>query len=326
MVCKIFNGRRKAALAVFVVGSILGSSYGMDDTSEFFFSEESSLGALSEIITSETWGRFSEFCEGENLDLRIENFIFLNEGFISNDELLHFQGVIQNYNYQKAIEASIKTKYQYDLTKYDEAVARDLLNHRPITLQVQNRFSELQLGTDAEKTAVLKFREILEHLRSHQNIPNLDVHFFDNYIFQKQNKIKDLIDFGNLLQVDEGGLTLAQVGQDMKQFIEAHPSLFVNFKYIDKLVPTEAIKGYLATHFAKMDTEVAVHCPAAKIIWSKAWTLAKKLYERENDETAIKIIYEQVCESYLTQGGCIQGRINRGFVGYVCLLTKCGLK
>ena len=36
------------------------------------------------------------------------------------------------------------------------------------------------------------------------------------------------------------------------------------------------------------------------------------------------MIFDQALEGQLTRGGCIQGRFNRGFVGYVQLLGKAG--
>ena len=217
--------------------------------------------------------------------------------------------------------------YQDQNDQNDEAIAHALFNQKPISLQVQKKVLELESGTDGQKNTVSKFRDILNHLRAHEKTPNLDVHFFDNYIFGSQKKILDLIDFGNHLQVDQDGLSLAQIGLEMNQFIDMHPNNFTNFIYFtNQTVTPEVLKGHVTTHFSKMDSEIAVICPAAKIIWSKAWTLAKALYEQEDDVDAIHIIFEQVCENYLTHGGCIQGRINRGFVGYVTLLTKCGIE
>ena len=71
-----------------------------------------------------------------------------------------------------------------------------------------------------------------------------------------------------------------------------------------------------------MDGEVAALCPESREIWSRAWSLSKSYYEQTNDFLFLKIVYDQVCENYLTGGGCIQGRITRGFIAYTTILRN----
>jgi hypothetical protein len=184
-----------------------------------------------------------------------------------------------------------------------------------------------QRTTDGKNTVqqdvVQQFKDILVKLRSVQN--NSDVHVLDPYVFIQDKKIKDLAAFGGLLQVDNGGLSLAQVGQQMTQFITDHPQEFVNFKYLDQLVDLDILKKSIDT-FSIMDAAINTQYPdcsaAIREVWSRLWSLANNLYACEKDFSFLKIAFEQACEGHLTGGPCMEGRITRGFVGYVSLLTK----
>ncbi len=277
---------------------------------------------LSKTLSQETWEQFSSHSSDVPLDNRINDFLQINGDFLTNVEKSCFHDIMECIQTQESIAQSIELISKDAQMSRDEEIARNWSDQKPLSSHVKQVFEQLQLGEDAQRNAAGKFREILNYLKAQEN-KDLDVHFFDSYIFGSQKKIMDLIGFGNYLQVDNSGLSLAQVGQEMNLFITNHPTFFVGFKYIDKLVTAEALKGYVNQHFNNMDGESSKICPEAKIMWSKTWSLALNLYTQDDNATAIKIIYEQVCENYLTQGGCIQGRINRGFVGYVCLLTNC---
>jgi hypothetical protein len=176
-----------------------------------------------------------------------------------------------------------------------------------------------------------KFMDISNYLKG---IPqNSDVHVLDNYVFGPQKKINDLLEAGRLYNVDNGELTLAEVGQQMVQFANDNKDFFATFKYEDTSLNSDKIINILNSHFPKMDNEIksvelnkTTYVPVleARELWSRAWTLALNLYN-EADETAIQMIFEQAVEGHLTRGGCIQGRIDRGFVGYVSLLAKAGV-
>ena len=133
-----------------------------------------------------------------------------------------------------------------------------------------------------------------------------------------------LLEVGRLYNVDDGNLTLAQVGQQMVQFANDHKDFFAAYKYEGAALNSDQIIPILNAHFPDMDNEIRAISPEARELWSRAWTLALNLHE-DGNETAIQIIFDQAIEGHLTRGGCIQGRIDRGFVGYVSLLGKAGV-
>jgi hypothetical protein len=172
-------------------------------------------------------------------------------------------------------------------------------------------------------------RPTLEHfMRIRQDLHNIpqesDVHVLDQYIFGSGNNIKHLVDIGKLYDIDNPNLTLATVGQQMVQFINEHKNLFSNFQYNNNPVSIDNMIAFLNSHFSNMDNEISI-CPDAREIWSRAWTLALKLHNESDRFTPLQIIFDQAIEGHMTRGGCIQGRIDRGFVGYAILLGEAGV-
>lgn len=221
----------------------------------------------------------------------------------------------------------------------DSAIAEAL---QIIELETSDSFQELDLNikdrlcanylqlcsssTPSHQEILKIFQEIQNEIKSKQNVSNLNVHIFDAYIFGTTKRIRDLNQLGNLLEPNTKHLTLAQVGNDMKSFLAKYPQLFTSFQYhAGQIIPATQINQYLTQHFTNMDKEVSTLCPESAPIWSKAWSLAKTIYDEEGDPSPVIILFDQVCESYQTQGGCIQGRINRGFIGYLSVLSSCGL-
>lgn len=292
---------------------------------EHNFSEQHLFEYLGENLTNSTFSSLLDF--NPNEAFCTEKLIaFLKQSSLSippaDLDLFALLGVAHHYNNTHQIET-------------DSALALALAEINPQNLYFKEKaistliheiFNNLvEHGTTEQKAAIQSFLEISKYLRSFENKNDLDVHTFDDYIFGTQKKINDLIKFGNYLQIDNPSLTLKQVGDQMSSFIDSHSQLFSNFKYANKAISIETLKGYLTRHFDKMDEEIISICPNANILWSKAWTLALNLYDTDKNETAIQIIFQQMCENYENEGQCIQGRINRGFVGYVSLLTLCGI-
>jgi hypothetical protein len=161
------------------------------------------------------------------------------------------------------------------------------------------------------------FTAINQHLQS--ITADNDVHVLDQYVMAPGNQAEKLANFARLYGRGENHLTLAEVGQQMDFFITDNPDFFNDFKFNDFkfnviTLTVEELKGYIHKHFDHMDSEISM-CPHSREIWSRAWTGA------QGSEDAIKILYDMMVESYLTQGGCIQGRINRGFKGLVGVLN-----
>ena len=169
-----------------------------------------------------------------------------------------------------------------------------------------------------------KFKEIHTYLT--QIAQHSDVHVLDNYVFGSQKTITPLLEIGRFYELgDDGSLNLSQVGAAMKEFVESHADFFTDYTYEDQSISKDSVLGIIHAHFSNMDAEILPVCTEAREIWSRTWTLSQVLYNRYNDLSIMKNLFDEVIEGHLTKGGCIQGRINRGFVGYVSLLGKAGV-
>ena len=73
----------------------------------------------------------------------IREFFIINKDFITFDELTQFNSILENMNSKKKAQQ----------IKDDEVFAQAVFNEKPICLQMQNRFLELESGTDAQKMA-----------------------------------------------------------------------------------------------------------------------------------------------------------------------------
>ena len=196
-----------------------------------------------------------------------------------------------------------------------------ILDESSFKSQIQQKTRTYSHGT--ERPILEKYIHIFEYLS--KIAQGLDVHVLDDYVFGSHKMIDALLEVGRLYSIDKPDLTLAQVGQEMVTFVNAHKDFFNTYKYENTALTGERVIAILNSHFSNMDAEVRAICPAAREVWSRAWTLALNLYNRDKDSSAIQVIFDQAVEGHLTRGGCIQGRIDRGFVGYVSLLAKSGV-
>ena len=157
--------------------------------------------------------------------------------------------------------------------------------HKPLDIDIlrNNRLSR-EYAAGKQKPILENFMSIFNYLS--QIASHSDVHILDNYVFGTGNNIRHLLDIGNLYRIDNPNLTLAQVGQEMREFVLNHSTFFKTYKYIETPVKVEAILNYLNDNFAQMDSEINI-CSAAREVWSRAWTLALDLYNKKHDFTYI---------------------------------------
>ena len=165
-----------------------------------------------------------------------------------------------------------------------------------------------------------------------RGLADQNVHVLDPTVVREADNINDIGAWLNL--EDRPNLTLREVGQQMTEFMGQNPLYFENWTFQDGRnakgekvivpVPPEKLREWLQIHFSRMDAESAI-CPNIRETWSRAWTLAYYMVTSENDWDGIRMVYDAVIESYATGGQCIQGRVNRGLVAYLKLLTIIGV-
>jgi hypothetical protein len=208
-------------------------------------------------------------------------------------------------------------------------------------IPVRNRLEEktLFLISNQQEHFITEFKEICYRLSNTEMDKN--VHVLDSYIFGPERQIEILASIGDALDLDNPGFSLHEIGEQMITFFSQNEDFSSSYEYekyetvrgkkqqlLIKITP-EMMKDYLQKHFDPMDAEVTnhsnAHVKSARVIWSRAFSLAFELYKFENDYSALKMLYDAAIEGHLTNGGCLAGRINRGFVLYISLLGKNGL-
>jgi hypothetical protein len=203
---------------------------------------------------------------------------------------------------------------------------KDCMRNQTATYLSRPRDQYLQ---DSNCVKLVNFFKISKSLDS---IPqNTDVHMLDDFVFGSQKQIRALLDAGRLYdevvyhnQIRQ--LSLLSVGQAMIEFANREKPYFEKvFQYEGQSLLIAEITTILGGHFSSMDAEVGNICPEAVEVWSRAFVLALTLYKKDRDLTPLQIIYSQAIEGHLTRGGCIQGRINRGFVAYAAILAHAGV-
>lgn len=214
--------------------------------------------------------------------------------------------------------------------EYEAEVQRRHQEESSFILQVNEKSKTFSSGP--HRPTLVRYIQIRKYLNS--IAPDSDVHILDNYVYKAENNIKHLITIGNLYNIDDPTLSLSEVGKQMITFASEHADLFSTFEYNSEKVALGKIIEYLNGHFSNMDKEIInfrnrdgtiSSCPEAREIWSRAWTLALKLYNATKDFKCMEIIFQEAIEGHMTAGGCIPGRIDRGFVGYVSLLGEAGV-
>lgn len=153
-------------------------------------------------------------------------------------------------------------------------------------------------------------------------IQDKDVHYVDGYVAEN---VGPLLEVGSLFKLDNPKLTLEEVGKQMKDFMAQLPEFFGNYKYAkgtvaEKPVTAARIQEVLDLHFKNLLVSENI-----RETWSRAWTLALKLYTEYRSTEYIEIIFDKAIEGHETQGGCVQGRIDRALIAYVTLLGKAGV-
>lgn len=210
-------------------------------------------------------------------------------------------------------------------------------DYTPINIHLTDK--AIELISNEQGYFITQFKEIEQKLR---NIPiNADVHDLDAYIFGPEKKIETLANIGSAFNLDDPNFSFYELGNQLNDFFLQNKKFADSYEYekYEKIngkeeqhlikIPTDTMSFFLYKHFAQMDEEVTTHSNGqiaiSRIIWSRAFSLAFNLYKYEHDYNAIKMLYDAAIEGQLSNGGCLAGRINRGFVLYVSLLGKNGL-
>lgn len=146
-----------------------------------------------------------------------------------------------------------------------------------------------------------------------------DVHQLDGFV---NEKTQELLNIGEILGVGDDNLSLSQTQDQLRTF------LINNQKEVTTCIIElnfQDILKHVSTHFGQMDEEVMVHPNHQQIkqIFSRLWTGARDVWINSGyiDFMPFSYMIMQICDNYTTGGGCLAGRIDRGFLAYTNLLN-----
>ena len=103
------------------------------------------------------------------------------------------------------------------------------------------------MSQDTYQEKMNSFASLNNHMNS---LRNSNVHVLDPYIMAPGYKARDLLTIGQWLDMDNGALTLAEVGQEMAAFITNQNYLFEGFKSEEKeILPATLLLLFNAAFF-----------------------------------------------------------------------------
>ena len=159
---------------------------------------------------------------------------------------------------------------------------------------------------------------------------NSDVHAGDNYI---PTQISSFIDIASkiLIMFDDldvyNSRTLAESKQNLIAMIKLYSTELADYTYEGQAINIDRIIDIITRQCDRSSSELGGYAggQGAKV-WSYTIALALNLLSDQRTsqdvrEQIIKHLVDQSIEGMLTQGGCIQGFVNRGFIALLNMLA-----
>lgn len=200
---------------------------------------------------------------------------------------------------------------------------------------------EVMSGTPEASALAHKFVDISSHLEVIRN--DTDVHQLDAYIFGPSGIMPDLLKLGQLLQFDQDNLSWAEIKAKLFSFYPESNGEFIT-EYIGEKVENghvvedrhvigrTSLFAQINTYFDSLPQELATtfkenqpRIDEFRQLWSRTLTLTES-FKMAGDVHCLPLLAQCIAENYITNGGCLQGRINRVVIRYVSLLGATGLR
>lgn len=199
--------------------------------------------------------------------------------------------------------------------------------HQQESLEQPSDHIQQLMATPEGAESLVMFKNICHHLIPVQL--NANVHVLDAYVFGADGKLPSLLKVGRFCGVDKGDLSWDEIKEELSMLFPGELNdVITTYEGVD--IKKEQLNGYIDKHFSNFPIELnhffsAGHarCEEMRELWSRTITLTQIL--ATDERTPIDLLAQAIAENYLTQGGCIQGRINRTFVRYASLLGLAGL-
>ncbi len=214
---------------------------------------------------------------------------------------------------------------QPESTDSDESIARLLAGLDALPNKTSTSTGDVFLADD-----VPIFHEISDALRRiyHQGC---DVHAGDAYI---PGQIPVLLGIATkILATCDGGINriaakpLAEIKGDLRAIVTMYSAELAGYKYEDAPKTVDNILQIIENQFNRSAGEVGNYASSQGTkVWAVTLALAMNLLNNpyvSNDKrlNVVNCLVDQSIEGMITQGGCIQGFVNRGFIALLNILA-----
>lgn len=225
---------------------------------------------------------------------------------------------IEEVQQQIILDRALAEILQAEANPFSGIIAQDDIDRIVIAISDDNNVLKQFCGN---------FKAISGHVLKIPN--NHDVHILDDYVFGGQSQIVNLLTVGKHLTIDTGDFTWTKIQEELLKMLPKADEDIIS-DYEQTKITVGMLKGHIATYFTNLPNELAgffsmnpIRCDQVRELWSRVISLTTTL--DLYDPAFLAILAQCISENYLTQGGCIQGRINRIFLRYVSLLGAAGI-
>lgn len=158
-----------------------------------------------------------------------------------------------------------------------------------------------------------------------------NVHAGDSYIPQQIPTVLSIAqNVSNLCSLEAralAGYSLIQVSEKIAHLVNQHKDNLSDYKYENTAKSVSEIQGIVSVQFTRSSREIGGYAAGQGAqVWAYTLVLATNiLNDPVFSETAklsvVRLLIDQSIEGMLTQGGCIQGFVNRGFIALLNILS-----
>jgi hypothetical protein len=158
-----------------------------------------------------------------------------------------------------------------------------------------------------------------------------DVHLFDDLVFQGSNQLPRILELSREIAATRGDLTFDQVQHAIVDFIGRNPRFYTHYERT--VISQDEIILYAIAALGNIERDMAgvreiqTQAHLVRELYSRALTLALAMHADPTltqPNYGMQRILDALTENYLTEGGCIQGRVNRVFIAYSGMLAALG--
>lgn len=123
---------------------------------------------------------------------------------------------------------------------------------------------------------------------------------------------------------------LPQLSEKIVNIIGENKDTLSDYKYENTAKSVSEIQGIVSAQFARSSREIRGYAAGkGTLVWAYTLVFATNIindpvFSETSKQSIVRLLIDQSIEGMLTQGGCIQGFVNRGFIALLNILSYYG--